>query len=290
MVGDKIKLNRLIVIVLIAFFTVFPVLAGEKENHYFTNQDLEKYRKPSDTKSPVEARSVDKTTDFKESTRDEKPEEKKPKRHVISYETSEGTEMRIIIPVKFNGRITANMLLDTGATGMYVSYKLAEKIGVFDSEEAQLLWVTGGIGGTIPAIITIVDTIEIGDMEYHFIPTTISSSISPDFEGLIGMDFMTNYSIHIETDKHEVMFEERPESSKLPAGRTETWWRVTFRRFKSMRSVWERYREKLNEERQYSIRLRDLRIIADRQYEKAEELYDRLNVYASMHSVPLEWR
>jgi hypothetical protein len=271
-------------------FLVLPSFAGEKGKISFTNEDLEKYRGPSGTKTPVESRPPSKTTEATDNAVTKQPAVKEPKRYVIPYKVSEGTEMRVILPVTFNNDITGNMLLDTGATGMHISSRLAVKLGIFESNEVKLLWFTGGIGGTVPAVITIIDSIKIGDVNYQFIPTTVSDSDFEHFEGLIGMDFMTNYSVHIDTVKHEVAFEELPESSKMHAGRTETWWRVTFQRFRAIKSAWKQYRDRLYAMRNDTSSFKELQSIVDNLYNQSDRLLTRLDVYASTHSVPQEWR
>ncbi len=57
-----------------------------------------------------------------------------------------------------------------------------------------------------------------------------------------------------------------------------------------MKTEWEKYKEYLNKLRNNSEKIKKLRVYADQQYEEAEELYNKLSVYASEHAVPLEWR
>ena len=166
------------------------------------------------------------------------------KRYIIPYK---GTARRIIIPVTFNRSITVPMLLDTGAPGMFISTKLAEKLGLMDNDEGNLQTYAGGIGGTVPAIFTIIDSIQVGEAEDEFIPTTISELKIPGFDGLVGMDFMGKYSMQLDSRKRVVVLEELPESPSRPAGHDELWWRATFRKFKSTRDGWRMYRDAYHE-------------------------------------------
>ncbi|RJQ48728.1 MAG: hypothetical protein C4538_03340 [Nitrospiraceae bacterium] len=274
---------KILVTVLFLFLLVSAAAseAGQKSRS-FTNEDLEKYGStPSPPARPAEA------TDSQAEEISPKPVEHPLKKYVIPYS---GGSRRIIIPVTFNGRITANMLLDTGAPGMHISNNLARELGLLDDKESNL-WVTiGGIGGSVPAIFTIMDSIRVGEAENRFIPTFISPSISSEFDGLIGMDFMADYEVKIDNQKQVVIFEELPESSSLPAGHDERWWKATFSQFKSLRLTWERYREQIFKRESFTEREKELRMFVDRQYRKANDLYDKLSVYASEHSVPHEWR
>jgi hypothetical protein len=61
---------------------------------------------------------------------------------------------------------------------------------------------SAGIGGETPSILTIVDSVQVGRAEDNFIPTEIVASLTDSFDGLIGMDFMANYTIRIDATKH----------------------------------------------------------------------------------------
>ena len=140
-----------------------------------------------------------------ENSNDGRPagEERKLQRYTIPYKSFEGSARRIIISVKINDVRTALMALDTGAPGTRISFSLATELGLFDGDEGTLTVRASGIGGSVPAIRTIIDTVEVGDAKAHFLPTTIVPSLSHEFEGLLGMDFMSNYSINIDTREIE---------------------------------------------------------------------------------------
>lgn len=265
---------------------ISPVFAGDKKVRSFTNEDLEKYKASSDTRTNADPGPSIDTPGLKISG----DAKQALKQYVIPYTAYEGTSRRIIIPVTFNDRITAPMLLDTGAPGMHISYRLAEKLGVLEDNEGKLWISVSGIGGAVPAIYTIIDKISVGDTVNLFNPTVVSGTISNDFEGLIGMDFMANYSVRIDTKKHLLVLEELPKRPDMPAGHDEEWWRLTFRDFMQMRARWEKYREDLNKLSYDSARVEALKRFADKQYSTADELLNRLKVFAGEHAVPMEWR
>jgi hypothetical protein len=150
--------------------------------------------------------------------------------------------------------------------------------------------ITGGIGGTAPAIFTIIDSIKVGEAEDEFIPTTISNLNIPGFEGLVGMDFMGKYSMQLDNKKRVVILEEFPESPSRPAGHDELWWRTTFRNFKSTRDSWRKYRDAYRAVSANTSSLKRTKSLINKQHDRADYLYNRLKVYASENSVPLEWR
>lgn len=278
-------MRKSILITLILIASASLLHGGDRT---FTNRDLGQYQETSDDTRPDDRKNHDEVYDLLDTLYGATHKEGgQLKRYVVRYS---GSSRRIILPVTFNGRITVPMLMDTGAPGMHISRNLAKELGIIGDEDTELKVMIGGIGGKTPAIFTIIDSISVGGIETRFIPTYVSDTNFQNFEGLIGMDFMANYSVSIDTRNRVVVFEERPQSADMPGGRDEAWWRTTFYNFKSMKSEWERYRSELA---QYSIttdKERAYRMLVDRQSMRAQELYNRLSVYASEHSVPLEWR
>jgi hypothetical protein len=277
-------MRKTIFIALILIVTASLLYGGDRT---FTNNDLGKYKDSSDDTPPKDRENYNRIKDLMDNLNGDRHADHELKKYVVRYT---GSSRRIILPVTFNGRITAPMLMDTGAPGMYISTNLAKELGIIGDEDSDLKVMIGGIGGKTPAIFTIIDSISVGGIENRFIPTYVSETIFQNFEGLIGMDFMANYSVNIDTRNRVVVFEERSRSDDMPGGRDEAWWRTTFYNFKSMKSEWEKYRADLA---QYSIttdKERELRLLVDRQSGRAQELYNQLSVYASEHSVPLEWR
>jgi hypothetical protein len=303
----KIFIKGLLSLILLLHF-IAPAFAGQGTAPTFTNKDLEKYKYPSDRNAPNNLESPRQSqTQDKQSKDVGREEQQKLRRFEVPYEAHEGAARRILLPVIFNDSVTAPLLLDTGATGMLISLRLAERLGIFRKGEGNLLEAISGVGGTVPAILTIIDSVKIGEAEDSFIPTTISGSISEEFEGLIGMDFMSNFTIKIDTRKHVVTFEELPPQANMPAGHDEAWWKEKFHEFASRRADWksrkdmiyDRYGLKEASEaaavlrgdgRMTTITVDKMKEFVDYQYEEANKLLRKLDGYAVDHGVPMEWR
>jgi hypothetical protein len=261
--------------------------AERKGGRSFTDEDLRKYERaaPQDT--------------LRGGGTGQPPKEEAPrraagpqrlKRYEVPYKPYEGSVRRIIIPVTVNGLVAAPMLLDTGAPGMHLSYGLAEKLGIMDSREAKLI-VPLAIGGrTSNALLTIIDSVEIGGARDTFVPAQISAPLSKEFEGIIGLDFLGSYSMSVDANRNVVIFEELPARAERPGGHDEQWWRSTFRDFAERRRAWERYREELYQVRSDSAEIRAQRSLADRQVREAADLLNKLNRHASEFAVPMHWR
>ncbi len=282
-----IKIYRQVLVGLVMCCMLTPVFAGDRGGRSFSNRDLGKYNKTNSRKSSEKPVIEDSAKTSEPAATSADNEQQELKRYVVRYA---GVARRIIIPVTFNNSITVPMLLDTGAPGMHISVRLAEKLGILDNDQGKLWIRTGGVGGSAPAILTIIETIQVGEIEDRFIPTVISKSMFTGFEGLIGMDFMGNFSLQVDTMNRRVIFEELPKSASMPAGHDEIWWRSTFHSFRSMKNGWKQYWKQISRETTYTSKQKKMKSFVEYQYGEADDLFTRLNVYASEYSVPLEWR
>jgi hypothetical protein len=216
----------------------------------------------------------------------------------VPYEPYEGSAQRIIVPVTFNGHVTAPMIIDTGAPGILISPRLASKIGVLREGDARLVTMAGGIGGKQTAALVVLDRIAVGEASTEFVPATVTDSISQAFEGLVGMDFIGGYEVEINTREHVLVLNEQPKSAQMPAGHDERWWKHTFALLSGQRTQWKNVFALAQERAAASQEsagggaedLKKLVSFAESQSQQAEQLANRLDRYAAEHSVPLEWR
>jgi len=219
-------------------------------------------------------------------------------RHEIAYDPYEGSTQRVIINVTLNGRVQARLAVDTGAPKTFISGALAERLGLMNQTSAGVWTRAGGIGGSTLAIRTIIDTIRVGDIEQQFFPTTIVPEVSTAFEGLIGMDFLSLFVMHIDPARRLLILEDVAPTSIVYGQRNEQWWRSNFKELASLRRGWRDYAEQLNKEIESSNitaggGIEDARLVLDfarRQALEAERLLDQLNRRAVQYLVPMNWR
>jgi gag-polyprotein putative aspartyl protease len=219
-------------------------------------------------------------------------------RHEIPYDPYEGSTQRVIINVTLNGRVQARLAVDTGAPETIISGALAERLGLMNQTSAGVWTRAGGIGGSTPAIRTIIETIRVGDIEQQFFPTTIVTEMSTAFEGLIGMDFLSLFVMHIDPARRLMILEDVAPTSVVYGQRNEQWWRSNYRELASLRRGWRDYAEQLNNEIESSNitaggGIEDARRMLDfarRQAREAERLFDQLDRRAIQYVVPMNWR
>jgi hypothetical protein len=144
----------------------------------------------------------------------------------------------------------------------------------------------------------VVNSVQIGGARTNFVPVEVTRSISDAFEGLIGMDFMGNYSMRVDPARRVVIFEELPQTSDRPGGHDEAWWRTTFQEFAAFHNGWKDALKTVETEIERSSAvsstmatdLQRRRDVAKRQTQEAEKLMDRLHRFARENAVPMHWR
>jgi Tfp pilus assembly protein PilF len=101
------------------------------------------------------------------------------------------------LSVKFNDSATAVLLLDTGAGGITIGRKLAEKVGAVKIADTFI----GGIGdeGAVRSYLAWVDKISIGSVQFRNCVVVVSSKNDvADEAGLIGPDVFEKFLITLD--------------------------------------------------------------------------------------------
>jgi predicted aspartyl protease len=103
-----------------------------------------------------------------------------------------------VVAVTFNRRLTANLALDTGATKTMISRRIAEQLALHSSGSA----LVSGIGGTVAASYARIETISVGRAEVANLLVAVHDfSRSPRYEGLLGLDFLANFNVAMDTKR-----------------------------------------------------------------------------------------
>jgi tetratricopeptide (TPR) repeat protein len=115
------------------------------------------------------------------------------------------------LQVKFNDRASAVLLLDTGAPGITIGRKLAEKAGALKIADSRI----GGIGdqGSTLSYEAWVDKITIGSVEFHNCVVTVSSKNNvADEAGLIGPDVFRRFLVTLDFREQKVLLSPLPKN------------------------------------------------------------------------------
>jgi tetratricopeptide (TPR) repeat protein len=101
------------------------------------------------------------------------------------------------LQVKFNNRASATLLLDTGADGITIGRKLAEKAGAVKIADTKM----GGIGdkGPVESYLAWIDKLAIGPVEFHNCIVEVSTKNDvADEAGLLGADVFDKFLVTLD--------------------------------------------------------------------------------------------
>jgi len=113
---------------------------------------------------------------------------------------------QIWLPVVLNGSVTANVLLDTGSGMTIISTELAREIGLKVARDRTIRLRT--IASEVQAGLARLDSIELGGLRRDNFPVAVSGLKLGEerrFDGILGMDFLNNYAIHIDNQNSRIL-------------------------------------------------------------------------------------
>ena len=106
---------------------------------------------------------------------------------------------RIMVPVVLNGFLEARVLVDTGSGITVLSRELAQKLRLQGRPGNAVKLKTMAM--EIEAQLATLDSIQVGGLIEKNFPVAITDlplGKEKEFDGILGMDFMNNYKIHID--------------------------------------------------------------------------------------------
>jgi predicted aspartyl protease len=115
------------------------------------------------------------------------------------------------LSVKFNDKASSVLLLDTGAGGITIGRRLAEKIGAVKIVDTFI----GGIGddGPIPSYLAWVDKITIGTVQFRNCIVEVSSKNNvADEAGLIGADVFDKFLVTLDFQEWRLQLSPLPKN------------------------------------------------------------------------------
>jgi tetratricopeptide (TPR) repeat protein len=122
--------------------------------------------------------------------------------------------------VRFNDRATATLLLDTGASGVTITRKFAEKIGA--QKLADQTMTGAGKTGAARGYQAWIDKVSTGDLEFHDCYVHVVSNAIAESDGVIGADVFAKFLITLDFAGRKMRLDPLPEPSAAgvptPAG------------------------------------------------------------------------
>jgi tetratricopeptide (TPR) repeat protein len=123
-----------------------------------------------------------------------------------------GRVLGVGLKVGFNNHVSARLLLDTGASGITIGHKLAEKMKATRLSDFSL--EGAGDSGPVAGYEAWVDKISIGDFEFHDCVIHVSGRNEVGLqEGIIGTDIFEKYLITLDLIRQKLRLAPLPDTT-----------------------------------------------------------------------------
>ncbi len=129
------------------------------------------------------------------------------------YPASRTTQPAPFVQVAFNGTKPRTLMLDTGASGILLSERLAREAGIRPIAKTQV----GGIGGAggRKAYYGLADRIRIGGLEFQDCVVRVTAGQHVPRDGLIGTVFFDRFLITLDLQKLTLRLDAHPEAQAI---------------------------------------------------------------------------
>jgi predicted aspartyl protease len=187
-------------------------LSEEKVKDQAPAEEAEK-EKPSEAEKETAAPTDEETG--QETSEEAEKETAAPTDEEAGQETSEevmtivrflSVDGHIVVPVVLNGFLETSVLVDTGAGITVLSKELAQKLQLEGQPDHSIRLKTMAMD--IHAQLARLDSIQVGDLIQNNFPVAVTElpvGEKRKFDGILGMDFMNNYKIHIDNENKRIL-------------------------------------------------------------------------------------
>lgn len=184
--------------------------AEEREEYslylFYSEAEIERMRE-SQEPEPLQAEGEETGARAAGEQRQEPAEETSPGvQTIVRFSSEKG---RIVVPALLNGTTRARLLLDTGAEITVVSRDLGLRLGLEPTAASKVRLKT--IGTEIEAPLARLDSLRIGNLQRDNLTVAVTDLDLGDGEiqGILGMDLLNSYTIHIDNKRGRVLLRPR---------------------------------------------------------------------------------
>lgn len=117
------------------------------------------------------------------------------------------------VKVKINKKKTARLILDTGATSVQISSRLAKKLKIKKSK-GEIVQCTLADGRTVQARSVVLKEVRLDGVKVEKVRALIiDNDIEQDSDGLLGMSFLNNFIFQIDPDNNLLILQHKGTSN-----------------------------------------------------------------------------
>ncbi|MEW5895184.1 MAG: retropepsin-like aspartic protease [Candidatus Omnitrophota bacterium] len=113
----------------------------------------------------------------------------------------------LFVRAGINGRASAQLLLDTGASPTQISSDLARRLGI-DLRKGHSVNVRIADGRMIETVQILLKEVRVGGAVAKNVPAVVLPG-NNDYDGLLGMSFLNNFIFRIDSQKGELVLQKR---------------------------------------------------------------------------------
>ena len=156
---------------------------------------------------PPKHRGKATTVTTPERPREPEPEIKPPPRKASIPIEKNG--QIVVIQATLNNKRSAKFVVDTGASYTLISNALARELSLDIGPSSKTLPFQTA-NGLINAPVTNLDSITVGGMEIRDLPAAVHDAVpDPQVAGLLGLNFLANFRMDIDTQKGVLHLEKK---------------------------------------------------------------------------------
>jgi clan AA aspartic protease (TIGR02281 family) len=115
----------------------------------------------------------------------------------------------VIVQATLNGKAAVKLVLDTGASFTMISSATAKQLDI-DASQAERTMPFQTANGMIQAPLISLDSISVAGLELKNLTAAVHDAMpDPGVAGLLGLNFLTNFRMDIDTEKGIVHLEKK---------------------------------------------------------------------------------
>jgi clan AA aspartic protease (TIGR02281 family) len=154
--------------------------------------------------------------------------QKKATVHVIKARLAPGGHY--MVEVLLNGTVTAELIVDTGATMIMLSNRIGKQLGIYHNSNFPKIGMSTA-GGTFQAPLFVLDSLKLGEAEVFNLEATTNPHLT-GVDGLLGMSFLGEFKVEMDQGHSEMIL--RPLYSpgeRLWGGKNVAWWQKKYKKY-----------------------------------------------------------
>lgn len=113
-------------------------------------------------------------------------------------ETTQGSH--VLVSAAINGKARAKLIVDTGATVVLLTARLADQVGV-EGAGSGFVQVKVADGRQVPARTVVLDSVQVGSMRAEQVEAAILPEFEPGLDGLLGMSFLKRFDVRVDGER-----------------------------------------------------------------------------------------